>query len=81
MTEMMRMRPKDQREHAEHVCGRGRDRVLTVETFSQRVERARADVAVDDPEAGETEQEQAALMHLSAVQNGHLLDRVRNGGN
>ena len=51
-----RQRPEDQRQHAEHVVARRRDAVRAVETLAQRVERARADVAVDDAERAEGEQ-------------------------
>ena len=41
---------------------RGRDAVFAVKTFAQRVKRARADVAVNDAEAGQAKQGQARLL-------------------
>ena len=46
-------RPQDQREHAEHVLRVHRDRVVAEETLLHRVQRARPDVAVDDPQRPE----------------------------
>ena len=46
-------RPEDERQHAEDVLGRGGDGVRAVEALAHRVERAGADVAVDDAERGE----------------------------
>ena len=53
-------RPKDEGKHPEDVGLGGRNGVLAVKAFAQGIERARADVAIDDPEAGETEQKEAA---------------------
>ena len=50
-----RQRPEDQRQHAEHVVARRRDAVRAVEALAQRVERAGADVAVDDAERSQSE--------------------------
>ena len=41
-------RPEDHRQHAQHVGGRQRERVRTVERLAQRIQRAGTDVAVDD---------------------------------
>ena len=41
-------RPDDQRQHAVDVGGIGRQPVLQLEAFAKRVQRARADVAIDD---------------------------------
>ena len=47
--------PEHQREQPQHVRVRGRDRVRAVDALLQRVERARADVAVHDAEGREGE--------------------------
>ena len=46
-------RVDDERQHAEHVLVRRRHRVRAEEALAHRVERAGADVAVDDAEGGE----------------------------
>ena len=43
-------RVDDERQHAEHVLGRGADAVRAEETLAHGVQRTRADVAVDDAE-------------------------------
>ena len=50
----------DEREHAEHVVVRRRHRVRSEEALAHRVERAGADVAVDDTDGGERERQQLA---------------------
>jgi len=50
----------DERQHAENVVVRGRHRVRPEEALAHRIERAGADVAVDDAERGEGERKQAA---------------------
>ena len=55
-------RPEDQRQHAEDVAGVTPGSACDAgEAFAQRVERARADVAVDDAERGEDEERDARL--------------------
>src|SRR5262245_59221257 len=52
--------PHDERQHAEDVLGRGRQReFFRGEALLQRVERARADVAVDDAERSQREEREA----------------------
>ena len=53
-------RVDDQREHAQHVVVRRRHRVRAEEALAHRIQRAGADVAVDDAESGEGEGKQAA---------------------
>jgi hypothetical protein len=45
-------RVDDQRQHAEDVLRRDRKRVRPIEADTNRIERAGADVAVDDAERG-----------------------------
>ena len=52
--------PENEGEDPEDIGRRGRQRVLAVETLPQGVERARSYVAVNDPEAGQAEQEEAS---------------------
>ncbi len=53
-------RPEDEREDAEHVVGVDRHRVVrAAEDFLDRVERARADVTVDDTQRRERERRKA----------------------
>ena len=52
-------RVDDQRQHAEHVLVRRRHRVRAEEALAHRVERAGADVAVDDADGGQREREAA----------------------
>ena len=56
-------RPEDQRQHAEHRVSLGALPAPTAadDRFAQRVERARADVAVDDADAAERQRPEAAL--------------------
>ena len=54
-------RVDDQREHAEHVLVRRRHGVRAEEALAQGVQRAGADVAVDDAERGQREREQAPV--------------------
>ncbi len=57
-------RVDDQRQHAEHVLVRRRHGVRPEEALAHRVQRAGADVAVDDAERGEREGKQtAATVH------------------
>jgi len=71
-------RPDDQRQDAQHV-GRGhRNAVLAVEALADGVERARADVAVHDPERREGEREQvAAARPLRRRLDGHEQESSR----
>ena len=74
-------RPEDEREHAEHVraasgatpCGPG-------EALLQRVERARADVAVDDAERAERELRQRAPGRRDAVASNTGVELSAGGG-
>ena len=50
----------DQRQDAEHVLVRRRHGMRAEEAFAHRVERARADVAVDDADRGERERKELA---------------------
>jgi hypothetical protein len=52
-------RPEHQRQHAEDVLGGGRHAVGPGEALLERVQRARADVAVDHPERAEGEPRQS----------------------
>jgi hypothetical protein len=54
-------RVDDERQHAQHVLLRRRHRVRAEEALAHRVERARADVAVDDAEGGEREGEESVF--------------------
>ena len=54
-------RVDDERQHAEHVVVRRRHRMRSEEALPDRVERTRADVAVDDAESGKREREQRAV--------------------
>ena len=51
--------PEDQRQDAEDVVVRRGDRVRAMKALADRVERARADVAVDDAERGEREHDES----------------------
>jgi hypothetical protein len=55
--------------------------MFAIETLSQRVERARADVPVDDPEACEAEQEKATFAAALPGQSRPGPRRIRKGGN
>ena len=55
-------RVDDERQHAEHVVVGGRHGVRAEETLAQRVQRAGADVAVDDAERRQRQREQAARL-------------------
>ena len=47
----------------EHVGLGGRHRMLPVKALAQGIERTRADVAVNDPQAGQTQDGEPALVH------------------
>ena len=51
--------PEDQRQDAEHVGVVGRHAMQAVEAFANRVQRARADVAVDDPDREQGQRDEA----------------------
>ena len=54
-----RQRPEDQRQHAEHLLGRGRRAAgRGMQRLAQRIDRAGADVAIDDAERAEHQQRQ-----------------------
>ena len=59
-----RQRQDDERQHAVHVLRRRRHAVLAPETFLERVQRARADVAIDDPDCGQRQCREAAFLVL-----------------
>ena len=59
-------RVDDQRQHAQDVVVRRRHRVRAEETLPHGVQRAGADVAVDDAERGECEGKQTAAVRRSA---------------
>ena len=54
--------PEDQRQDAEDVVVRRGDRVRALEALADRVERARADVAVNDAERGEREHDESPTL-------------------
>ncbi len=59
-------RPQDQRDNAEDVCRRGRDGARPVKALPHCIERARADIAKDNAEAGERQDKQALFTVCSA---------------
>ena len=60
-----RQRPEDQRQHAENLLGRGRRATgRRMQRLAQRIDRARADVAIDDAERAEHEQRQILLRRM-----------------
>ena len=69
-------RPQDQRQQAEHVLRRDGEAVRLAEAFLQRVERAGADVAVDDADCGER---QAGEVVLPGVSGSVRVGRGSNG--
>ena len=58
-------RPEDEREHAEHVVRRGLDGVVAGEALAQRIERRRADVAVDHAQGSNGQQRKRFAPGLS----------------
>ena len=52
-------RPEDERQHAEDVGSRHRNRMSSGEAFAERIQRARPDVAVHDAERSKNEKRQA----------------------
>jgi hypothetical protein len=60
-------RPEDERQHAEDVGGRRGDGVRAVEALAQRVERAGADVPVDDAERGQRKNGEVAAARRDGV--------------
>ena len=54
-------RVDDEREHAEDVFGRGGDAVRPVEALAQGVERAGADVAIDDADSADGKRKQSLV--------------------
>ena len=59
-------RPDDERQQAEHVLGRRRQPVLAVQRLAERVDGARADVAVDDAKRGEGQRGERAAAGCSS---------------
>src|SRR5262249_34995197 len=57
-------RPENERQHAVHRGGGRGDAVLRVETFAEGIERAGADVAVNDAEGGERQRGEPASLRL-----------------
>ena len=55
----------DQRQHAEHVVVRRRHRVRAEEALAHRIQRAGADVAVDDAERGQGQRKETAALRWS----------------
>ena len=55
-------RVDDERQHAEDVLVRRRDSMSAEEALPHRIQRARADVAVDDAESGQRQRQQAAVI-------------------
>ena len=62
-------RPEDQRQHAEHVRLEQRDVVARLERLAHRVQRARADVAVDDAERADGQHEVTAVMCVARAKS------------
>ncbi len=80
LTEMIRMSDQRMSERTPRDVGRrGSERVLAVEAFAQGIERARADIAVNDSEAGEAEQKKAALRRRRITGGRIMGRRVRSG--
>ncbi len=55
--------------------------MLPVKTLPERVKRTRANIAIDDPKAGDAEQKQSALALLGAGRRKHSVSRVSNDRN
>src|SRR5256885_3599491 len=67
-------RPEDQRQHPQHIARRDRDAVRPVERVPNRVQRARADVAVYHTQRRERERDEIAALRLLGN------DGLRRGG-
>ncbi len=65
-------RPEDHRQHAEHVVGRERQAIRAGERRAQRVERARADVAVHDADRADDQRHHAAARTDRSLRRGHV---------
>jgi len=52
--------PEDEGEYSEHVSWRGRQRMAAMKALPERIEGARADIAVNYPERSQAEQEDLA---------------------
>ncbi len=74
-------RPKDEREHPKDVGRAGMHGVLPVKALAQGVKWTRADVAVNDPEAGEAEQSKASLVGRRFRERRLWPGRLRSYGN
>jgi hypothetical protein len=55
--------------------------MLSVKAFAHRIERTRADIAVNDPETGETEQGEPISAMLGRCNSRLNTSRISNGGN
>ena len=53
--------------------------MLSVKALAHGVERTRADVAVNDPKAGETEQNEPTPAMVGGRKRRRKADRIRNG--
>ena len=65
--------PENQREHAENVFGTEWHGVAAGEADPEGVQRARPDVAVDDPQRGRGEKEELPAARRDGVSNCHAL--------
>ena len=54
--------------------------MLSVEALAHGIERTRADVAVNDPQAGETEQSEPISAMFGGGSRRRKIDRTSNGG-
>src|SRR6185436_8852632 len=66
-------RPTDQREYSQHVIWGWRDRVRSVKTLPQRVERTRANVAIDHAESAQRQTQRPCLSGTGSIHNSRLI--------
>ena len=56
-----------------------RNGMLSVKALAHGIERTRADVAINDPKAGETEQNETATMRFGGRKHRRKAGRLSNG--